>query len=71
VITFGIDLWGTVSRSVWDPAVSIVRWLAFGYGLYFINRLLPVHVADGRTRHESPARWPCSWWSPGPWWPRC
>jgi hypothetical protein len=52
VITFGIDLWGTVSRSVWDPAVSIVRWFAFGYGLYFINRLLPVYVAHGRTRRE-------------------
>ena len=52
VITFGIDLWGTVSRSVWDPAVSIVRWFALGYGLYFINRLLPVYVAHGRTRRE-------------------
>jgi hypothetical protein len=52
VLTFGIDLWGTVSRSVWDPAVSIVRWFALGYGLYFINRLLPVYVAHGRTRRE-------------------
>ena len=52
VLTFGIDLWGTVSTSVWDSAVSIVRWFAFGYGLYFINRLLPVYVAHGRTRRE-------------------
>jgi hypothetical protein len=52
VITVGIDLRGTVSRSVWDPAVSIVRWFALGYGLYFINRLLPVYVAHGRTRRE-------------------
>jgi hypothetical protein len=72
VITFGIDLWGTVSRSVWDPAVSIVRWFALGYGLYFINRLLPVCMWPmGGPAASSSAPSPCSWWSPGPWWPRC
>jgi hypothetical protein len=52
VITVGIDLRVTISQSVWDPAASIVRWFALGYGVYFVNRMLPVYVAHGRTRHE-------------------
>jgi hypothetical protein len=52
VLTIGIDLRTTISWSVWDPAASFVRWFAFGYGLYFINRMLPVYVAHGRTRRE-------------------
>jgi len=52
VLIIGIDLLGTVTRSVWDPAVSMVRWFALGYGVYLINRLLPVYVAHGRTRRE-------------------
>ena len=52
VLTFGIDLFGTISSSVWDPAASFVRWFALGYGLYFVNRLLAVYVAHGRTRRE-------------------
>jgi hypothetical protein len=52
VLTFGIDLRATITRSVWDPAASIVRWFALGYGLYLINTLLPVYVAHGRTRRE-------------------
>jgi hypothetical protein len=28
VLTVGIDVFGTVDRSVWDPAVTIVRWFA-------------------------------------------
>jgi hypothetical protein len=52
VLIIGIDLLGTVTRSVWDPAVSVVRWFALGYGVYLINRLLPVYVAHGRTRRE-------------------
>jgi hypothetical protein len=30
VLIIGIDLLGTVTRSVWDPAVSMVRWFALG-----------------------------------------
>lgn len=52
VLTIGIDLRVTISQSVWDPAASIVRWFALGYGVYFVNRMLPVYVAHGRTRHE-------------------
>jgi hypothetical protein len=52
VLTFGIDLWVTITESVWDPAVSVVRWFAFGYGLYLVNRQLPLYVAAGRTRRE-------------------
>jgi hypothetical protein len=52
VLTIGIDLRTTIGWSVWDPAASFVRWFAFGYGLYFINRMLPVYVAHGRTRRE-------------------
>jgi hypothetical protein len=52
VLTIGIDLRTTISWSVWDPAASFVRWFAFGYGLYFINRMLPVYLAHGRTRRE-------------------
>jgi hypothetical protein len=52
VLTIGIDLRGTITRSVWDPAVTVVRWFALGYGLYLVNRMLPVYVAHGRTRRE-------------------
>jgi len=52
VLTFAIDLRVTITESVWDPAVSVVRWFAFGYGLYLLNRLLPLYVAAGRTRRE-------------------
>ena len=67
VLIIGIDLLGTVTRSVWDPAVSMVRWFALGYGVYLINRLLPVYVAHGGPAASSSARSPCSWWSPPPW----
>jgi len=71
VLTFAIDLRVTITESVWDPAVSVVRWFAFGYGLYLLNRLLPLYVAAGRTAGSSWARSPSSWLAPGPCWPRC
>jgi hypothetical protein len=52
VLTVGIALATTITQSVWDPAVSIVRWFALGYGVWFVYRMLPVYVAHGRTRHE-------------------
>jgi hypothetical protein len=52
VLTIGIDLRTTITQSVWDPAATIVRWFALGYGVYFVHRMLPVYVAHGRTRHE-------------------
>jgi hypothetical protein len=52
IVTFGIDLRTTITRSVWDPAVMVVRWFALGYGVYFVYRMLPVYVAHGRTRRE-------------------
>jgi hypothetical protein len=52
LLTIGIDLRTTITQSVWDPAVTIVRWFALGYGVYFVYRMLPVYVAHGRTRHE-------------------
>lgn len=52
VLTFAIDLRATITESVWDPAVSVVRWFALGYGVYLSNRLLPLYVAAGRTRRE-------------------
>jgi hypothetical protein len=51
-LTVAIAVWGDITRSVWDPAVTIVRWFALGYGLYLVNRLLAVYVAHGRTRRE-------------------
>jgi energy-coupling factor transporter ATP-binding protein EcfA2 len=51
-LTFAINLRVTITESVWDPAVSVVRWFAFGYGLYLLNHLLPLYVAAGRTRRE-------------------
>ena len=51
-LTVAIHVLGTVNRSVWDPAVTVVRWFALGYGVYLVNRLLPVLVAHGRTRRE-------------------
>jgi hypothetical protein len=52
VLMFAIDLRVSITSSIWDPAVTVVRWVALGYGLYFINRLLPVYVAHGQTRRE-------------------
>jgi hypothetical protein len=52
VLTFAIDLSTTITRSVWDPAATVVRWFALGYGVYFVYRMLPVYVAHGRTRRE-------------------
>jgi hypothetical protein len=52
VLTVAIHLLGTVDQSVWDPAVTVVRWFALGYGVYLVYRLLPVLVAHGRTRRE-------------------
>jgi hypothetical protein len=52
VLTVAIHVLGTVSRSVWDPAVTVVRWFALGYDVYLVHRLLPVLVAHGRTRRE-------------------
>jgi hypothetical protein len=51
-IIVGVAVMGTITRSVWDPAVTVVRWFALGYGAYLIYRLLPVYVANGRTRRE-------------------
>jgi hypothetical protein len=52
VLMFAIDLRVSITSSIWDPAVTVVRWVALGYGLYLINRLLPVYVAHGQTRRE-------------------
>jgi hypothetical protein len=52
VLTVAIAIGGTVSSSVWEPAVAILRWFALGYGAYLINRLLAVYIAHGRTRRE-------------------
>jgi hypothetical protein len=52
VLTVGIAVAGTITTSVWDPAVTVVRWFALGYGVFLIHRLLAVYVAHGRTRHE-------------------
>jgi hypothetical protein len=52
VLTVGIAVRGDITRSVWDPAVTVVRWFALGYGLFLVNRLLAVYVAHGRTRRE-------------------
>jgi hypothetical protein len=52
VLTVGIQVLTAISQSVWDPAVSFLRWFALGYGVYFVYRMLPVYVAHGRTRRE-------------------
>jgi hypothetical protein len=52
LLTAGIAVRGTITRSVWDPAVTVVRWFALGYGLFLVNRLLAVYVANGQTRRE-------------------
>jgi hypothetical protein len=51
-LALALSLRVDLDRSVWDSAVSVVRWFALGYGVYFVNRLLPVYVAHGRTRRE-------------------
>jgi hypothetical protein len=46
----GIAAFGTVTGSVWDHAVALLRWFALGYGIHLGSRLLPVHIAHGQTR---------------------
>lgn len=52
-VTAGIALLGTVTGSVWDPASSILRWFALGYGTHLTGTLLPTYVAHGQTRRDS------------------
>lgn len=48
----GIATFGRVTGSVWDPAATILRWFALGYGSYLIGTLLPTYVAHGQTRRD-------------------
>jgi hypothetical protein len=52
VVGAGIALLGHVSSSVWDPAATLMRWLALGYGIYLFSTALPTHIAHGQTRRN-------------------
>ena len=53
LITFAIALFaGDLTRSAWNIAMNVVRWLALGYGVYLAGDLLRVCVAHGHTRRE-------------------
>ena len=49
-ITIAINVFGTVSTSMWDPATQIIRWFAFGIGAWMVYVYLPVYIAHGVTR---------------------
>lgn len=51
-VTLGIAAVGDVTRSIWEPAVSILRWFALGYGTSLTGTLLPAYVAQGQTRRD-------------------
>lgn len=56
VVTAGIAIVGEVTGSVLDPAVSILRWFALGYGTVLTGTLLPTYIAHGQTRHDAMAQ---------------
>ena len=51
-ITIAINVFGTVTSSVWDPATQIIRWFAFGIGAWMVYVYLPVYIAHGATRRN-------------------
>lgn len=52
VVTVGIATFRDVTGSVWDPAVSILRWFALGYGTVLTGTLVPTYIAHGQTRRD-------------------
>ncbi|MCK2239182.1 MULTISPECIES: hypothetical protein [unclassified Crossiella] len=56
LVLTGIAVWGTVSLSVWDNAVQVALWFAFGFTAWLLYTYLPVYVANGITRREFTAR---------------
>lgn len=51
-ITIGIERWGDVNRSTWDSASQIARWFTLFIGVHVGGNLLPLNIANGRTRRD-------------------
>jgi hypothetical protein len=51
-IIIGIDIFDTISGSVWEPATQVTRWFAMAIGVYVGHKLLPRYVTHGQTRRD-------------------
>ncbi|MGW0515874.1 hypothetical protein [Crossiella sp. NPDC003009] len=56
LVLTAIAVFGTVTESVWDNAVQVTMWFAFGFTAWMTYKYLPVYVAHGITRREYAAR---------------
>jgi hypothetical protein len=52
IVTAAIAVLGTLSTSLVDPAATVLRWFALGYGIYLFSTALPTHIAHGQTRRN-------------------
>lgn len=50
VLVAAVAMFRSIEISTWDAGAPLLRWLAFGHGLYLTGRLLPIYVAHGQTR---------------------
>jgi hypothetical protein len=51
-ITVGVAVFGTVTRSAWEPAAQLPRWFALFAGVALVREFLPLYVAHGQTRRQ-------------------
>lgn len=52
IITAWIAIFRTVTGSVMEPLTQLLRWFAFGTGIWLTGVYLRLHVAHGRTRRD-------------------
>ncbi|GAA5059004.1 hypothetical protein HNP84_008733 [Thermocatellispora tengchongensis] len=50
IVAVGIGLFGTLGRSVWEPASQFVRFYALFFGIALVREWMPLYLAHGRTR---------------------
>ncbi|HEV2782976.1 MAG TPA: hypothetical protein VGX25_26620 [Actinophytocola sp.] len=48
----GRAIFGTVTGSFWEHLTQVLRWFAFGTGIWLTGVYLRLHVAHGRTRRD-------------------
>lgn len=51
-ITVGIAVFGTLTHSVWEPAVQVARWYSLFAGVTLVREFLPLYIAHGQTRRR-------------------
>ncbi|MBG0832420.1 hypothetical protein HS041_32460 [Planomonospora sp. ID67723] len=52
LITVGIAVYGTLTKSVWEGATQLPRWFALFVGVALIRDFLPLYIAHGQTRRQ-------------------